>query len=125
MSKKTPRPPVLPAILAASFLLFAVMFGLVWTNPPARWAAGFSMDRAQAHLAALASRPRRIGSAEHGKARGYIVAELEKLGLAPEIQETTARSHRRGVRIAHVKNIIARRPGTGSGKALLLMAHYD
>jgi hypothetical protein len=127
----TPRPrssPVL-ALLSLAVLFVAAVFGLAWTNPPTprtpALAAGFSMDRASADLRALASRPRRMGSADHARARDYLVAELEKLGLAPEIQETVARGRRRDVELARVMNVIGRREGTGSGKALLLMAHYD
>jgi hypothetical protein len=46
--------------------------------------------------------------------------------MDPRIQETVSVQTRyRPARLAVVKNVMARLPGTGSAKALLLVAHYD
>ena len=74
----------------------------------------FSSARAIKHLEAIAQRPHPMGSAEHVNVRNYILAALSAAGLQPEIQQTPV-----------VNNIIARLEGTGQGKALLLVGHYD
>jgi hypothetical protein len=119
------------ALAALAALVVAVLFGLSWTRPPAPVPASapaeaFSSARALAHVAVIARRPHRIGSAEHAIVRAYLVEQLRAIGLVPEIQETLASQRRRGEpRFAVVRNVLARRPGTGAGKALLLVAHYD
>jgi hypothetical protein len=121
----------LGALVTAAALAALVVFGLAWTRPPEpvglEAAAGeFSSVRARAHLEAIARRPHRIGSLEHARVRAYLVEQLTSLGLAPEIQETLA--SRPGAvpsRFAIVRNVVARRRGTGTVKALLLMSHYD
>ena len=86
----------------------------------------FSSARARAHLEVIARRPHPVGSAEHAVVRDYLVAQLRALGLEPEIQEGVgAATHYHPPRFAVVNNVVARRRGTGAGKALLLMAHYD
>lgn len=74
----------------------------------------FSSARAMKHLEAIAQRPHPAGSDEHAKVRSYILAALAAAGLQPEAQTTPV-----------VNNIIARLKGTGEGKALLLVGHYD
>jgi hypothetical protein len=53
--------------------------------------------------------------------------ELSALGVSPEIQQTTAVSNRASnpFRAATVHNVVARLPGTGNTKAVLIMGHYD
>ena len=123
------------ALLAVIALAAAIAFGFAWTFAPAPTPLDappgeFSSARARIHLETIARRPHRIGSAEHAAVRAYLVAQLRALGLEPEIQETVAAATQyRPPVLATVRNVVARRAGTGTergaGKALLLMAHYD
>ncbi|HWS88115.1 MAG TPA: M28 family peptidase [Pyrinomonadaceae bacterium] len=102
--------------------LFITLFacaGLYQLAPPRAARADappseFSSARAMKHLEVLARAPRPRGSAEHERARAYILQELSGLGLAAETQETEV-----------VSNITARLKGTGVGRAVLIAAHYD
>lgn len=119
------------ALAAFVVLVLAALFGFTWTRPPAPVPASappqaFSSARALAHLAVVARRPHRIGSPEHALVRAYIVERLRAVGLEPQIQEAlTSQPRYREPRLAVVRNVLARRRGTGPGKALLLVAHYD
>ncbi|HUR02969.1 MAG TPA: M28 family peptidase, partial [Nonomuraea sp.] len=62
-----------------------------------------------------------VGSPADDLVRERILAELRRLGYSPEVQEGTWCG--RGM-CARVRNVVARLDG-GSGKAVLLMAHYD
>jgi Peptidase family M28 len=85
----------------------------------------FSADRAMVYLNAFATAPHPLGSAEHDRVRDYLVAQLTKLGVTPEIQRTTAVTGRYLV-AGTVENIIARVKGTNGGSdAVALAAHYD
>ncbi len=117
------------AIAVLIALAAAIAFGFAWTVPPSPAPVGapldeFSSARARVHLETIARAPHRIGSSAHAAVRAYLEAQLRALGLQPEIQEAVAAAtgYRTPV-FASVKNVVARRPGTG--KALLLMAHYD
>ena len=110
-----------------------VTFLAVWVQrPPAPLpataaASEFSAARAIPHVEAIAQSPRPIGSAAHAAARDYIFQQLQTFGLAPEIQKTTAISSAFAPLFlaGTIENILARRKGTGGGRAVLLVAHYD
>ena len=87
----------------------------------------FSSGRALAHIEAIARRPRPMGTAAHSAARDYIINELTKAGLTPEVQRTTATYPLANgvVRAGTVENIIARMKGTSNTRATLLLSHYD
>jgi hypothetical protein len=74
----------------------------------------FSAERAMEHLTALSNKPHPVGSEEHARVGEYIASQLTILGLTPELQKTNS-----------MTNIVARLKGTGGGKAVLLVAHYD
>jgi hypothetical protein len=86
----------------------------------------FSAERAMAHVSALSQAPHPPGSAEIDRVRAAIVAELEALGLEPEIQSSSITllqgSSATG---SAIHNIVARIPGSDSTQAILLDAHYD
>jgi hypothetical protein len=116
-------------------LLGLVLFGLVLLvvqarlEPPAPRgadapAAEFSSARAGEVLRALVGdgSPHPVGSPAAGLVRERILAELRRLGYSPEVQEGTWCN--RGL-CARLHNVVARLDGTSSGKAVLLMAHYD
>ncbi|MEM7584613.1 MAG: cyclic peptide export ABC transporter [Acidobacteriota bacterium] len=87
----------------------------------------FSAERAAHHLRAIAQHPRAMGSSEHAQARQYLLDQLRALGVETELQTTTVIRQQWApwVASATVHNVMARWRGTGDGKAILLMAHYD
>ena len=87
----------------------------------------FSTERALIPLKQIAKEPHYITSKAHTDVRNYIVEELKKLGLKPEVQEgyVVSTGWSNSVSIDKPKNILAKIKGSGEGKALLLMSHYD
>lgn len=83
----------------------------------------FSTERALEHLKVISKKPHYVGNPEHKKVRDYIISQLEALGLTTEIQEGYSIS--KWGNITKPKNILARLKGSDSGKALLLLTHYD
>ncbi|WP_281847731.1 M28 family peptidase [Olleya namhaensis] len=83
----------------------------------------FSTERALIQLAEISKKPHYTGSEEHTKVRNYIVSELEKLGLEPQLQEGYTIS--KWGNLAKPINILARIKGTANTKALMLLTHYD
>ena len=83
----------------------------------------FSTQRAFQHVEAMAKKPHYVGSSGHSEVRNYIVNELQKMGLQVQTQEGYD-LNKYGV-LSRPQNILARIEGTGEGKALLLMSHYD
>jgi hypothetical protein len=81
-------------------------------------ATEFSVERAMAHVRRIASEPHPQGSAANARVRGYLVEQLTALGLETRVYA----EHEYG---RTLQNIAARLPGTGSGHAVLLAAHYD
>lgn len=83
----------------------------------------FSVQRAFSHVKALAKEPHYVGSAAHRQVRNYIVSQLEEMGLFVQTQE--AYSVNKYGTVTRPQNIISRIEGSGKGKALLLLTHYD
>lgn len=84
----------------------------------------FSTERALVHLKEITKKPHYVGTKDHDRVRKYIVAELEKLGLTVEIQTQVAINTKWSAG-TNTKNILARIKGSGKGKALMLLTHYD
>lgn len=84
----------------------------------------FSTSRAYTKLETLAIKPHFVGSVNHNKVRDLLFKDLQKLGLHPTIQTQMA-INKKWRSAANIQNIIARIKGTGNGKALLLLSHYD
>jgi hypothetical protein len=105
----------------------------IWLQQPPRpvpataAATEFSAERAMPHVEAIARAPRPIGSANHAAARDYIVQQLRAFGFEPEIQKTTAVNATAAPLFlaGTIENIVARRKGTGDGRAVAVVAHYD
>ncbi len=117
--------------LAISFLLIVVTIYFSFQSlMPQNYADAsvseteFSTKRALTHLKNITKKPHYVGSQEHKIVREYIVNELEKMGLNTEIQDQVIveESWKSGTR---TQNILARIKGSSSGKALLLLSHYD
>ena len=83
----------------------------------------FSTDRAMMHVTEISKAPHAVGFPAHSRVRTYIMKSLKNLGLRPELQRGYI-SGDKGT-VTRATNILARIPGTGSGKALLLLTHYD
>ena len=83
----------------------------------------FSTDRAMKHVTEVSKDPHAVGFPAHSRVRSYLIKSLKTVGLRPELQSAYI-SGDKGT-ITRATNILARIPGTGSGKALLLLTHYD
>lgn len=121
-----------PLGLVLGLVLFALALLVVRTRlePPAPRgadapAAEFSGERAHAVLRTLVGdgSPHPVGSPANARVRDTILAELRRLGYAPEVQAGMSCSL--GLNCARVQNVVARLDGAQPGKAVLLMAHYD
>jgi hypothetical protein len=84
----------------------------------------FSAERALVSLREIAKAPHYHGTDEHTRVRNFIISELKKLGLETAVQEEFVLSNKyQG--LIKPKNIVARLKGSGTGKALVLLSHYD
>ncbi|WP_242926537.1 M20/M25/M40 family metallo-hydrolase [Pontibacter vulgaris] len=121
---------------APAFILLVALTGLAILSiylvrapealPASAPATAFSAERAMAHVRQIAREPHAMGTPAHAKVRSYLISQLQELGLQPEIQATTTTDQAGPVAQAgYVYNIIGRLKGSGNGKAVLLMAHYD
>src|SRR5690606_18895955 len=83
----------------------------------------FSTDRALVHVKEISKKPHAVGFPAHKEVRDYIVGELEGMGLETSLQSGYTAGD--WGNLSKATNILARIKGSGSGKALLLLAHYD
>lgn len=124
-----------PAIAWGAFVLCILLavLSIYRQQPPDSVPASaiptdFSSGRALRHVEAISRSVHPIGSLEHDGVSKYILNELALTGAAPaEFQETTVVTDNWGFpyRAGKVRNILARLKGTGQGKAVLLVSHYD
>ena len=125
-------PGFIPTLISWLGLGMVTFLSIWFQRPPApipatAAATEFSAERAMQHVEAIARSPRPIGSANHAAARDYIVQQLRAFGFEPEIQKTTA-VNSTGAPLflaGTIENVVARRKGTGDGRAVALVAHYD
>lgn len=83
----------------------------------------FSAKRAMQHVESISKKPHYVGSPAHSEVATYLMEQLRELGLQPRLQEGFAMKD--PDKLTYAKNIIARIPGSGGGKALILLSHYD
>lgn len=83
----------------------------------------WSTSRAMDHVQSLSKEPHYVGSAGHERTREYIIQELEKLGISPQIQSGYTLDQYGN--LAYASNIIARVAGSNSTNAVVVMSHYD
>lgn len=121
-----------PGVLTFLFILAFGAFTLYEGNSPAAVSANagtneFSSGRAMKDLQTITKQPHPPGSNEHAVVREHIVGELRSLGLQPEVQTATVVDRQRDpvLLAATVRNVIAKLPGTGNSKAILVAGHYD
>ena len=84
----------------------------------------FSINNALAHLKEISKTTHYTGSEDHIKVQNYIVNELKKLGLQPEIQQQVSINNKWRAATNNA-NIIATIKGSEIGKSLVLLSHYD
>ena len=115
------------ALLSVGFLA-AVLCGVYFSMMP-HWLsdntslAEFSTSRSLEHIKAIAGKPHYVGSDNHEQVAAYLEKQLQELGLETATQRGTSLSD--WGNLVASKNIMARIKGTGDGKALLLLSHYD
>lgn len=121
----------LPEVLGATIVFLLLIFiGLKRADPPAPQPAaadpaGFSAERAMARLPGIASVPHPTGTAANAQVRDYLVEQLTRMGLQPQVQSATVVAPEASA-IARIDNVLVRLPGRArGGKAVLLAAHYD
>ncbi len=121
-----------PASFLASLGLLALALALaVWRlEPPAplesdapaeRFSAGRALEILQRLLPEEVPHP--VGSQANRQLRLRLEEELRRLGLQPLVQRGAVADL--GSRLVWVENLAARIEGSGDGRALLLVAHYD
>ena len=84
----------------------------------------FSVENALNHVKNMSSSAHYVGSDDHKKVQQYILDELTKMGLKPELQTQTA-VNQKWFGATTAQNILARIKGAEKGKVLLLLSHYD
>ena len=80
------------------------------------------------HIETIAEDPRPVGSAEHAKARAYLLQQLASLGWRTEVQESVGMfdfGDDGTQNMAAVANVIATKPGSDATGTVLLTALYD
>ncbi|BDW92650.1 hypothetical protein MACH07_14820 [Flagellimonas marinaquae] len=114
--------------LALILLFFAVYWSFrsltpQYTTDQDAPLGAFSTDRALSHVKELSKEPHAVGFPGHQRARTYIISELKKMGL----ETTTQQGYTAGDwgNLSKATNILARIKGSGNGKALLVLSHYD
>src|SRR5262245_31295499 len=109
-------------LVMTAVLLAALAFGLQRNGNVNRRESPFSEQRAGQDLQTIVGfGPRPAGSEALAKTRNYIVAELEKAGLKPQLDEFDARTPRG---FKHMVNIRASRAGS-KPSIIAVTGHYD
>jgi hypothetical protein len=88
----------------------------------------FSGERAFAELEGFASEARPIPSPGHTRTQRYLIESIREVGLKPIVRHDVAVDslpEDGDARAASVTHILARLAGTGSGRPIVLSAHYD
>ncbi|MGK4566374.1 M28 family peptidase [Flavobacterium sp. 3HN19-14] len=115
--------------LLSAFLLLGFIYWVFWALMPQSVSdqpvpmSEFSTKRALEQVAILSKAPHYVGSENHKTVELYIKEELQKFDIDVQGQEGYTLTD--WGNLVKSRNIIARIPGTGGGKALLLLSHYD
>ena len=120
--KKTPTVLTLLLVILATYWSFRVL--LPHYNPDEVIVdTEFSTNRALQHVKEISKEPHGVGFPAHTTVRNYITNELKNLGLETSLQEGYTSGD--WGNLSKAENILARIKGSESGKALLLLSHYD
>jgi hypothetical protein len=129
---KNLRASVWAACLTLALLGLSVLSAVNALAPPEEVSAGapateFSAARARVHLEHIAREPHPLGTPAHDEVRDYLLGQLKGLGLSPQLESSASVIRKIGAQFeaGDVENILARVPGTGGAKTVLLVAHYD
>ena len=116
------------------FLSFLAVIGLIYLSfytlmpregtPASIPETEFSTERALLHLREITREPHMNGSPANNRVKDYLVEQLEKLGLDPQIQEGFVLNQNRGILNKPV-NILAKIDGSVGDQTLLIFSHYD
>lgn len=123
--------PYVQTLFIAGALVLAVLLVLWSEKPPQPKGENaselvFSSERAMRHIEQMAKQPHPTGSLAIEEVRGYLIEQMEQIGLNPQRQEY--KDHLKTEYFDdHIEltNILGVIKGSGSGKPLLLMSHYD
>jgi len=127
---KTVATPAARWILLGAIAVWALVAALPFPRPDPLPATApvraFSAERAMVHVRAIAQKPHPLDSEERVRVRDYLLAELSRLGVNPQIQSGTGEYSRgRFHTSATVENIVARLAGSANTRPMMLAAHYD
>ncbi|UUZ51199.1 hypothetical protein LP420_17755 [Massilia sp. B-10] len=134
--------------LAGLAVVVLALTGLAWLSlqpnraprplPADAALTAFSATRALPDFHALSRVPRPIASQANAQARGYLLAQLARLGVEHEVQSASARktsfispgiNQRDDVTLGVSHNVLARIKGAAIDRrrrpALLIASHYD
>ncbi|AWP30099.1 M28 family peptidase [Paenibacillus sp. Cedars] len=132
LSRPPDRKPPYWLPLTTILTVILVISLMLWFEKPPQArstdtpATEFSAERAMVHVEQIAQQPHPLGSSAHAEVRAYLVEQMEQLGLNPDVQEFNGRLTTKYIdQSVQLTNILGVIKGTGSGKPLLLMSHYD
>ncbi len=111
--------------LGGLLILIAVAWQHTW--PPNRdtpLTTPFSIDRAMQHVQRIGARPHPTGTRENDTVRQYLLQEITRLDFKPQVQSAFVVNPQKQL-AGRVQNVLVKVPGVKSGKAVLLVAHYD
>ncbi|SMF82607.1 Predicted aminopeptidases [Paenibacillus uliginis N3/975] len=124
------RPFVLTLIVAGTLIL--AVFLILWSERPPQAKSEvasdlvFSSERAMRHVENIAQYPHPSGTLAINGVRVYLREQMEQLELNPELQEFNGRLKTKHFDAdIELTNILGVIKGSGNGKPLLLMSHYD
>lgn len=115
------------SIIAVTIIALTVFWGFHDLMPSSKditLKGGFSIENALSHLKVISEKSHHVGTEAHKDVQRYIVSELEKMNLTTEVQ-IQAVVNKKWFAGTTTENILARIKGSGNGKALLLLSHYD
>ena len=116
------------SVISFLIIILTAFWGLYSEKPnsikEAKNETEFSVNNALAHLKNITKELHHVGTEGHQTVQNYIVGELQKMGLNTSIQTQTV-VNKKWFAATTAENILARIKGTGEGKALLLLSHYD
>lgn len=116
-------------VFATLLIVLAIYWGFISLMPsntltPTENPHEFSVSKALEHLKIISDKQHYVGTPAHEQVKNYIAGELKNLGFEVVIQEAYSTTYAWGS-FTKPQNIVARFPGTASGKSLLLLSHYD
>jgi hypothetical protein len=118
-----------PKTLSLLMLLFAIYWSFSSLMPNENHfktsnPKEYSLDKALVHLKEMTKEPHFVGTANHKVVQDYIITQLQALGYTVELEKAIGINEKWRSAVK-TENILVRIKGTNSGKALLLMSHYD